>query len=259
MNDEQLRRYSRHILLPEIDFAGQEKLLRARVLVIGVGGLGSPVVMYLASSGVGQVVISDDDQVDLTNLQRQIAHRTADVGRDKVSSARDTMLALNPGIEIVTINARLAGEALREQVRLADVVVDASDNFATRFALNEACVMEKTPLVSGSVIRMEGQVTVFRVDQPGSPCYRCLYKEDGEAAETCGQGGVFAPAVGIIASIQAAETLKLLLDIGDTLAGRLMLLDALAMCWRTVRLSQDPDCPVCSVRQAGDKHKSLHP
>jgi len=250
VNDEQLRRYSRHILLSQIDFAGQEKLLRSRVLVIGVGGLGSPVVMYLASSGVGHVVISDDDQVDLTNLQRQIVHRTADVGRDKVSSARDVMLALNPGIEVSAINARLSGEALREQVRLADVVVDASDNFATRFALNEACVMEKTPLVSGSVIRMEGQVTVFRADQPGSPCYRCLYKEDGEAAETCGQGGVFAPAAGIIASIQVAETLKLLLDIGDTLAGRLMLLDALTMNWRTIRLSQDPACPVCAARQA---------
>lgn len=248
MNDEQLTRYSRHILLPQVDFAGQEKLLRSRVLVVGMGGLGSPLGMYLASSGVGHIVICDDDRVDLSNLQRQIIHRTADIGRNKVDSARDAMLALNPGIEISAVGARLAGEALAEQVRLAGVVVDASDNFATRFALNEACVAEARPLVSGSVIRAEGQVTVFRADRPGGPCYRCLYKEGEEAAESCAESGVLAPVAGIIASIQAAEVLKILLDAGDTLAGRLLLLDALAMTWRTVRLIQDPACPVCSSR-----------
>ncbi|MFZ5593599.1 MAG: HesA/MoeB/ThiF family protein [Pseudomonadota bacterium] len=248
MNDEQLTRYSRHILLPQIDFAGQEKLLHSRVLVVGMGGLGSPLGMYLASSGVGHIVICDDDRVDLSNLQRQIIHRTADIGRNKVDSACDTMLAINPGIEISVVRARLAGEALAGQVRLADVVVDACDNFATRFALNEACVAEARPLVSGSVIRTEGQVTVFRADRPGGPCYRCLYKESEEAAESCAESGVLAPVAGIIASIQAVETLKILLDAGDTLAGRLLLLDALAMTWRTVRLARDPACPVCSLR-----------
>lgn len=249
MNDEQLIRYSRHLLLPQVDFAGQEKLLRSRVLVIGMGGLGSPVGMYLASSGVGHIVISDDDRVDLSNLQRQIIHRTADVGRDKVSSARDAMLALNPGVEVSAVGARLSGGALTEQVRLADVVVDASDNFATRFALNEACVASMRPLVSGSVIRMAGQVTVFRADRPGSPCYHCLYREGVDAAESCAESGVLAPVAGVIASIQATEALKILLDVGDTLAGRLLVLDALAMTWRTVRLAQDPACPVCSSRK----------
>lgn len=250
MNDAQLTRYSRHLLLKQVDFTGQQRLLASRVLVIGLGGLGSPLVMYLASSGVGHLVICDDDQVDLSNLQRQIVHRTEDVGRDKVVSAKDTLLALNPEIEVTTIKTRLTGEALCEQVHLADVVVDASDNFATRFALNAACVVERKPLVSGAVIRMQGQVTVFRPDRLDSPCYYCLYagKQDtGSGDETCSQQGVLAPVAGIIACVQATETLKLLFNMGDTLTGRLLLLDALRMEWRTVKVSKDPACLVCGV------------
>lgn len=251
MNDAQLARYSRHLLLKEVDFAGQQRLLASRVLVIGLGGLGSPLTMYLASSGVGHLVICDDDRVDLSNLQRQIVHRSADVGRDKVASAKESLLALNPDIEITALNARLTGEALCEQVRLADVVVDASDNFATRFALNSACVAEQKPLVSGAVIRMQGQVTVFQPGHAGSPCYHCLYAGMGgvEAvgAEDCRQQGVLAPVAGIIACVQATETLKLLMNIGDVLTGRLLLLDALSMVWRTVQVSKDPACAVCGA------------
>jgi len=250
VNDAQLTRYSRHLLLKEVDFAGQQRLLASRVLVIGLGGLGSPLTMYLASSGVGHLVICDDDRVDLSNLQRQIVHRTADVGRDKVASAKETLLALNPDIEITAIKARLTGEALREQVRLADVVVDASDNFATRFALNSACVAEQKPLVSGAVIRMQGQVTVFQPGHAHSPCYHCLYAgmDGAEAAnENCSQQGVLAPVAGIIACVQATETLKLLMNIGDVLTGQLLLLDALSMVWRTVRVSKDPACAVCGA------------
>lgn len=250
VNDQQLARYSRHLLLKQMDFAGQQRLLQARVLVIGLGGLGSPLAMYLASSGVGHLVISDDDQVDLGNLQRQIIHRTPDVGRDKVASAQDTLRALNPDVDITPLKTRLTGEALHQQVRLADVVVDASDNFTTRFALSAACVAEQKPLVSGAVIRMEGQVTVF---QPGGPCYRCLYRDaEDTAEENCSQQGVLAPVAGIIACVQATETLKILLNMGETLAGRLLLLDALTMQWRTLKVFKDPACPVCggtSVQQ----------
>lgn len=250
MNDAQLARYSRHLLLKQVDFAGQQRLLESRVLVVGLGGLGSPLAMYLASSGVGHLVICDDDRVDLSNLQRQIAHRTADVGRDKVASARDTLLALNPDIEITPLKARLTGEALCEQVRQVDVVVDASDNFTTRFALNTACVAAQKPLVSGAVIRMQGQVTVFQPGHAGSPCYHCLYAamEGVETAdENCSQQGVLAPVAGIIACVQATETLKLLLNMGDTLVGRLLSLDALNMEWRMVKVPKDPACPVCGV------------
>lgn len=250
MNDEQLTRYSRHLLLKEVDIAGQQRLLASRVLVIGVGGLGSPLTMYLASSGVGHLVICDDDQVDLGNLQRQIVHRSADIGRDKVDSAKESLLALNPDIEITAINARLTGKLLREQVRQADVVVDASDNFPTRFVLNGACVAEQKPLVSGAVIRLQGQVTVFQPGHADSPCYHCLYAGlDGREAgdESCRQQGVLAPVAGIIACVQATETLKLLMKIGDTLIGRLLLLDALTMTWRTLHVSKDPACGVCGV------------
>lgn len=254
MNDAQLTRYSRHLLLKEVDFTGQQRLLASRVLVIGLGGLGSPLTMYLASSGVGHLVICDDDRVDLGNLQRQIVHRNADVGRDKAASARDTLLALNPDIEITALNTRLTGDALHAQVRLADVVVDASDNFATRFALNAACVAAQKPLVSGAVIRLQGQVTVFQPGRADSPCYSCLYpgtlESAADAAEDCRQQGVLAPVVGIIACIQATETLKLLMGIGDILAGRLLLLDALGMVWRTVHVPKDPACAVCGVPPA---------
>jgi adenylyltransferase/sulfurtransferase len=242
MDDKQLLRYSRHILLPQIDVRGQEKLLASRVLIVGLGGLGSPVAMYLAASGVGNLVLVDHDRVDLTNLQRQIVHATERVGQDKTASAAHGLAALNPGVRVTTINQKLEGAALEEQVQQVDAVVDTTDNFASRFAINAACMRAGKPLVSGAVVRFEGQVAVF---PPGGPCYRCLYAEGGGPDEACATLGVLAPAAGIIGSIQAVETLKLLLGIGQTLAGRLLLFDALNMEWREIRLRKDPQCPVC--------------
>ena len=246
MNDDELLRYSRQILLPQVGIEGQDALRAARALIVGMGGLGSPVAMYLAAAGVGTLAIADHDRVDLSNLQRQIVHRSADIGRAKVASARDALLALNPGTAIITLDSRLNGELLDEQIALADVVLDCSDNFATRFAVNEACVRARTPLVSGAAIRLEGQVAVFRSDRPDSPCYRCLYKDEGELAETCTQTGVLAPVVGVIGSLQALEALKVLLDLGTTLTGRLLLFDAERLEWRTLILRKDPECPVCA-------------
>ena len=242
MDDKQLLRYSRHILLPQIDVRGQEKLLASRVLIVGLGGLGSPVAMYLAASGVGNLVLVDHDRVDLTNLQRQIVHATERVGQDKTTSAAHGLAALNPGVRVTTINQKLEGAALEEQVQQVDAVVDTTDNFASRFAINEACMHAGKPLISGAVVRFEGQVAVF---PPGGPCYRCLYAEGGGPDEACATLGVLAPAAGIIGSIQAVETLKVLLGIGQTLAGRLLLFDALNMEWREIRLRKDPLCPVC--------------
>ena len=246
MDDSQLLRYSRQILLRQIDISGQQKLLDSRVLIIGLGGLGSPVAMYLAASGVGHIVIVDHDKVELTNLQRQIVHTTASIGEDKTASAERRLSALNPDIEITAINRKLDEAELLEQVRAADVVVDASDNFATRFAINSACVKAKRPLVSGAVVRFEGQVAVFRPDLPDSPCYRCLYPDTNAPEEACAEFGVLAPAAGVIGSIQATETIKVLLGIGQTLAGRLLVLDLLNMEWRTLRLRKDTACPVCT-------------
>ena len=249
LDDAKLLRYSRHILLPDVDVAGQQKLLAARVLVIGLGGLGSPVAMYLAASGVGHLVVVDDDKVDLTNLQRQIVHTTDSIGMTKTDSAQRTLRALNPEIEISVINRRFEADALREEVRQADVVVDGSDNFATRYAVNRVCVEERTPLVSGAVVRYDGQVSVFRPDQTDSPCYACLFKEVDEPDEPCSQLGVLAPVAGIIGCIQATETLKLLLGVGETLAGKLLVLDARVMEWRTLKLKRDPACAVCGSQK----------
>lgn len=246
MDDAQLLRYGRQILLTPVGIEGQQKLLAARVLIIGMGGLGSPVAMYLAASGVGQIVLVDHDRVELSNLQRQIVHTTESLGVAKVDSARKTLSALNPEVRIETIGHKLDEQELLREVRRADAVVDASDNFATRFALNQACVTLKKPLVSGAVVRLEGQIGVFRPDRPDSPCYACLYRDTGaEDGELCSQFGVLAPVVGIIGSIQATETIKVLLDVGETLTGRVLLLDALTMEWRTIKLRKDPACPVC--------------
>ena len=247
MDDKQLLRYSRHILLPQVGVDGQQKLLDARVLIIGLGGLGSPVAMYLAASGVGHIVIVDHDRVELSNLQRQIVHTTNAIGIDKTASAKQTLQALNPAVQITSFNKILNADALTEQVRLADAVVDASDNFATRFGLNRLCVAHKKPLISGAVIRLEGQVTTFRADLPDSPCYRCLYKDMDELAETCSETGVLAPVAGIIGSIQATETLKALTGVGLTLNGGLLLVDAEAMEWRENKLRMEPECPVCGA------------
>jgi adenylyltransferase/sulfurtransferase len=242
LEDQQLLRYSRQIMLPDVDVAGQQRLLDSRVLVIGAGGLGSPVAMYLAAAGVGQLVLVDFDEVALSNLQRQILHGSHDLGRPKVDSARDTLAVINPEVMVTAINQKLEGDALLAEVAKADVVVDASDNFATRFAVNDACVAARKPLVSGAAIRMEGQVSVFHNERPDSPCYRCLYRDEGELAQTCSENGVLAPVVGIIGTIQATEVLKVLLGVGDTLDGRLLLLDALSMEWRSMRLRKDPAC-----------------
>ncbi len=248
MNDAQLLRYSRQIMLPEVDIDGQQRWLDSRVLIVGLGGLGSPASIYLASAGVGHLVLVDDDSVDLTNLQRQIVHNSERVGQPKVESARQTLAALNPEIRIDTLAQRLEGDALREQVAAADLVLDCSDNFATRFALNRACFAAGTPLVSGAAIRFDGQISVFDPRQAESPCYQCLYREGEEEQLSCSESGVFAPLVGIIGAMQAAEALKLLAGIGEPLTGRLLLLDGRRMEWRSLRLRRDRACPVCAGR-----------
>jgi molybdopterin-synthase adenylyltransferase len=249
MNDDQLLRYSRHILLPELGIEGQQRLLNAHALLIGAGGLGSPASLYLASAGVGTLTLCDDDVVDLTNLQRQIVHREAAIGMRKVESARDTLLAINPRANINAIAERVSGEKLQALVAAADIVLDGSDNFATRHAINRACVKSRKPLVSGAGIRFDGQIAVFDLRDATSPCYACLFPEDGENEDVrCAVMGVFAPLVGIIGAMQAAEALKILAGIGQPLTGRLLLLDALNMDVRTVRLNRDAACPVCAGR-----------
>jgi adenylyltransferase/sulfurtransferase len=245
LSSAQAERYSRQIQLPQIGASGQQQLLAARALVIGMGGLGAPVAMYLAAAGVGHLVISDYDQVELSNLQRQIIHRNADIGRLKTDSARDHLLALNPDIRITALSHSLADEELQQQVEAADVVIDCSDNFSTRFGLNRLCVASGTPLVSGAGVRMEGQVTVFLNDGSG-PCYHCLYQDNDEQGDSCAQIGVLAPLVGAIGSLQAIETIKLLTGIGESLSGYLLVFDALDMEWRKLRLRRDPDCPTCA-------------
>ncbi len=250
MTDDQLLRYSRHILLPEIGVEGQTAILAARVLVVGAGGLGSPAAMYLAAAGVGSLVLCDGDTVDLTNLQRQILHSAANVGRFKVESGRETLLRLNPEVHVETLALRLEAAALAEQIEMADVVLDCSDNFATRHAINRACVQYRKPLVSGAAIRFDGQVSVFDLRQAGSPCYHCLFPEGQDLEEVrCAVMGVFAPLTGIIGATQAAEALKLVVGCGMSLDGRLLLLDGLAMEWRSIALGRDPACGVCSARQ----------
>lgn len=246
MNDDQLRRYSRHLLLPEIDLQGQEKLLKSKILIIGLGGLGSPVSMYLAASGIGTLVLCDHDVVDLSNLQRQILHKTTDVSLSKTDSAAESLHDLNPEVRLITISSKLEGQRLIEEAHDADIVIDATDNFPTRYALNEACIATKTPLISGSAVRMTGQVTTFRFDISPSPCYHCLYPDQGNIPETCAETGVLAPLVGIIGSIQATEAIKILLNLGQTLHGRLLQVDARTMAWRTSQLKGDPECPICS-------------
>jgi adenylyltransferase/sulfurtransferase len=247
LSDAQLLRYSRHILLPEIGIEGQQRLLRAHALVVGAGGLGSPVALYLAASGVGQITLCDHDRVDLTNLQRQIVHRTESIGTSKVESAQRTLASINPEIRVEAIPERIEGARVGSLVQAADVVIDCTDNFSTRHAINRACVHSRKPLVSGAGVRFDGQVAVFDLRQPDRPCYHCLFPEGHELEETrCAVMGVFAPLVGIIGAVQAAEALKILTGAGNTLDGRLLILDALTMHWRSVKITKDPACPVCS-------------
>jgi adenylyltransferase/sulfurtransferase len=245
MNDDQLLRYSRQIMLPQVDLAGQEKLLTSRALIIGAGGLGSPAAMYLAAAGVGQLAIADFDVVDLSNLQRQLLHHSNDIGREKTASARETLLSINPDIQVTAIPRALQGDELDKQVQLADVVLDCSDNFATRFTVNTACVGQRTPLVSGAAIRLQGQLAVFDSRKENSPCYNCLYKEGENEEQTCAETGVLSPLVGIIGSMQALEAIKVILSLGNDLCGRLVIFDALQHEWRTLTLPRDPACPVC--------------
>ncbi len=249
VDDEQLLRYSRQIFLPEIEIEGQNRLLNSRVLLMGMGGLGSPIAMYLATSGIGHLTLVDPDQVELSNLQRQIVHTNDNLGEEKVRSAERTLRALNPDIELETFNRVLDEQTLLEQVDRADVVVDGTDNFEARFAINRACVAARTPLVSGAVVRLEGQVSVFRLDQPDSPCYACLYQDISEPPRNCSQNGVLGSVAGIVGCIQATETIKLLLKFGERLEGRLMLVDARSMNWHVVALKKDPGCPVCGNRE----------
>jgi molybdopterin/thiamine biosynthesis adenylyltransferase len=251
MDDDQLLRYSRHILLPQLGIEGQEKFRRAHALIIGAGGLGSPAALYLASAGVGTLTVCDGDVVDLTNLQRQIVHRNDSIGSPKAESARRTLATINPEVTVNALVERIAGARLAQVVCDADIVLDCSDNFATRHAINRACVAHRKPLVSGAGVRFDGQIAVFDLREAQSPCYHCLFPEQGDDTDMrCAMMGVFAPLTGIIGSMQAAEALKLLAGIGASLAGRLLLLDALAMEWRTVRLKRDPACPVCGRRGA---------
>lgn len=251
MDDQQRLRYSRHLLLNEFGEEAQERLLAARVLVVGAGGLGSAALLYLASSGIGHITVCDGDRVDLTNLQRQVIHRLDSVGRPKAASAAGTIAALNPDVRVEALEERAGPERIAALVREADVVLDCCDNFATRHAINRACVAARKPLVSGAGIRFDGQVAVFDLRHADAPCYHCLFAEDGEAEEErCATLGVFAPLVGIIGTFQAMEAIKLAAGIGDTLAGRLMLFDALASRWHEVRLARDPQCRVCGAARA---------
>jgi adenylyltransferase/sulfurtransferase len=248
MNDEELLRYSRHILLNEVGVEGQARLRAARLLVIGAGGLGSPASLYLAAAGVGTLTLVDGDTVDLTNLQRQVLHTTARIGQAKAESGRAALAAINADVRIVPLAQRADAATLDALVAAADVVLDCSDNFATRHALNRACVAHRRPLVSGAAIRFDGQLAVFDARRADSPCYACLFPPGDGEDELCSIMGVFAPLTGIIGTMQAAEALKLAADFGTPLTGQLLLLDALAMHWHAVRVPRDPQCPVCAGR-----------
>ena len=246
MNDEQLLRYSRHILLDEIGIEGQKKILTSHALIIGAGGLGSPVSYYLASAGVGKITLVDNDTIDLTNLQRQILHTTERVGQPKAASGKMTMAQINPEVEVIALQERAEGERLGELVRTVDIVLDCTDNFATRHAINRACVTHKVPLVSGGAVMFDGQISVYDKRHDDAPCYSCLFPENEQFPDIhCSVMGVFAPLVGIIGASQAAEALKLLAGIGVSLQGRLLMLNARTMEWSNIGFGRNPECPVC--------------
>ena len=259
MTDDQLLRYSRHILLDALGIEGQARILGSHALVIGAGGLGSPAALYLASAGIGKITLVDDDTVDFTNLQRQILHTQARVGLPKAESGKQALSAINPEIEIVPLQQRLSGAGLDELVSTADIVLDCTDNFATRHAINRACVHHRKPLVSGAAVRFDGQISVYDLRRDDSPCYHCLFPEGEDVEEVrCAVMGVFAPLTGIIGTMQAAEALKLAAGIGEALTGRLLLLDALSMEWRSVRFKKDSDCAVCGPSGNARSGEYLH-
>lgn len=257
MDDCELARYSRHLLIPEIDLVGQQRLLNSTALLVGVGGLGSPVAMYLAASGVGHIILNDHDNVDIGNLQRQVIYTTPDLNRPKVESARDRLLAINPNIRVSITGHQLTAFELAQYVQHTNVVIDASDNFTTRYALNSACVSAHIPLVWGAAIRFEGQATSFINNLDNSPCLNCLYPYDSnsESGETCGDTGVFAPLPGIIGSIMASEALKILLKLGTTLCGRLLQINSASLEWRRSLLIKDPSCEICHAHGFFDPRK----
>lgn len=245
LSDKELLRYSRQIMLPQIDVAGQQKLFASHVLLFGVGGLGSPVAMYLVTSGIGKITLIDPDRVDLSNLQRQIIYRSDHIGDEKVSSAKRTLAALNSQTTVRTANSVLTGYELRKEVENADLVVDATDNFNARFAINSACAKTGTPLVVGAAIRFEGQVMVFTM-QGTSACYQCLYPDQEDLEESCSQTGILGSVAGLVGCIQATEAIKLLLGAGETLTNKILLVDALNMEWHSVKINKDPECTVCA-------------
>jgi adenylyltransferase/sulfurtransferase len=252
MTDQQLLRYSRQLMLPELDITGQQKLLDATAVVIGMGGLGAPVAMYLAAAGVGTLVLVDHDEVELSNLQRQIIHQQTSVGTRKVDSAAKALAALNPDIKVIRQHAQFDQAGFDGLVQSASIVVDATDNFTTRYQINAACWHAGVPLVSGAAIRWEGQVTAFDPRRPDTPCYQCLYPSGDDAVLNCSENGVIAPLVGIIGSCQALEVIKLLTGVGESLVGFLLFFDAKRMEWRKLKLPKNPHCPTCAA--AADTH-----
>lgn len=246
LNDDELMRYSRQILLPSFDVAGQARLKSARVLVIGAGGLGCPVALYLAAAGVGSLMLADDDVIELANLQRQIAFESDQLGESKAQALAERVQRINPLVKVEAVTERLESEGLLRQVAACDLVLDCTDNFSTRFAINKACFASKVPLISGAAIRGEGQLVVFDSRQADSPCYHCLYPDQGNEELNCSEAGVIGPLVGIIGSCQAMEAIKVLTNVGVPLTGRLLILDAWRMEWREMKLARDPECPVCS-------------
>jgi adenylyltransferase/sulfurtransferase len=247
MNDQELLRYSKQIMLPQIDVEGQQKIIDSTMLIIGMGGLGSPTALYLAAAGVGHIIIADFDQVELSNLQRQIIHRTSDIGDDKVNSAKSKLLELNPNIKVTIANELVHTDNLSSLIKDVDIVLDGTDNFESRFEINKACVEFQKPLVSAAVIRLEGQISVFKGYEKDQPCYQCLYSQEGSGRENCVENGVLAPVAGLIGTIQALQAIKVLLNLGEQLCGVLMLVDALDLSFRKVKIVKDSECPICGL------------
>ena len=247
MNDHELLRYSKQIMLPQIDIEGQQKINDSKMLIIGMGGLGSPTALYLAAAGVGHIVIADFDQVELSNLQRQIIHSTSDIGDDKVNSAKAKLLELNPNITVTVANEIMHSDNLASLIKDVDIVLDGTDNFESRFEINKACVECHKPLISAAVIRFEGQISVFKGYEVDQPCYQCLYSEQGNGRESCVENGVLAPVAGLVGTIQALQAIKVLLGLGEQLCGELLLIDGLDLSFRKVKIVKDSDCPICGL------------
>ena len=247
MNNHELLRYSKQIMLPQIDIEGQQKINDSTILIIGMGGLGSPTALYLAAAGVGHIVIADFDQVELSNLQRQIIHSTSDIGDDKVNSAKTKLLDLNPNITVTVANEIMHSDNLDSLIKDVDIVLDGTDNFESRFEINKACVECHKPLISAAVIRFEGQISVFKGYEVDQPCYQCLYSEEGNGRESCVENGVLAPVAGLVGTIQALQAIKVLLGIGEQLCGELLLIDGLDLSFRKVKIAKDSECPICRL------------